>query len=74
MFLRNSKMEIDNLIKGDWYSAQYEGGFSIIFQVLTIDKNSNSIIFCRKHGININSIPSGYTQIIHHGVIEPEYF
>lgn len=64
-------MEIENLIVGSWYSAHYQSGFSIIFQVTEIIKSSISL--CRKDGTVINSIPSGYTQILLHGTDEPEY-
>lgn len=64
-------METINLIEGDWYSAQYQSEFSIIFQVISI--NDNTISLRRKDGIVFDSVPSGYIQIQHHGTEEPEY-
>jgi len=64
-------MDSQKLIVNDWYSAQYEGGFSIIFQVIEV--NNGDAIFCRKDGTIVDSIPDGYINILPHGALEPEY-
>lgn len=63
--------DTNKFAKYNWYSAVYESGFSIIFQVVEI--NNGSPIFCRKDGIIVDTLPSGYTEIIFHGLSEPEY-
>lgn len=64
-------MSIEQFTKDYWYSARYESGFSIIFQVLEIDKDGFTL--CRKDGTIVEVLPDGYQQIISHGNIEPEY-
>lgn len=64
-------MDAKRFIKQDWYSAKYESGFSIIFQVVEI--KDNSMTFCRKDGIIIDNLPSGYNEIVSYGSDEPEY-
>lgn len=57
--------------KDHWYSVRYESGFSIIFQV--VDPDGENFTLRRKDGVIVNSIPSGYEEIISYGVVEPEY-
>ncbi|HML66091.1 MAG TPA: hypothetical protein PKC55_14765 [Dysgonomonas sp.] len=64
-------MNREQFLPDNWYSAIYESGFSIIFQVVKDDGESFS--FCRKDGVIVDSIPDGFSQIIKHGLTEPEY-
>jgi len=64
-------MDIGLLEVGNWYCAVYESGFSIIFKVIEI--NDNIVKLCRKDGIEVDSIPSGYIEILSNGKKEPEY-
>lgn len=63
-------MVTEKFIEGNWYSAIYESGFKIIFKA---EKNGSSVIFCRKDGIEVDSLPSGYLEIVNNGIAEPEY-
>lgn len=64
-------MEKENYLIDNWYSAQYAEGFSIIFQA--VKTAGSTILFLRKDGTIIDAIPTGYTEIIPHGITEPEY-
>lgn len=64
-------MGIEQFTKDYWYSARYESGFSIIFQVLEADKEGLTLY--RKDGAIVDTIPEGYEEIVSHGNIEPEY-
>ena len=64
-------MSNDQFTKDNWYSARYESGFSIIFQVLEVNKDG--LTLCRKDGTIVDEIPEGYREIISYGNIEPEY-
>jgi len=64
-------MNREQFLQGNWYSAIYESGFSIVFQAVQDGKNSFS--FCRKDGIIVDSIPEGFSHIVKHGAVEPEY-
>jgi len=64
-------MGTEQFTENFWYSAQYESGFSIIFQVVEIENGSPT--FCRKDGVFIDSLPEGYQKIHSHGITEPEY-
>lgn len=64
-------MSIEQFTKDYWYSARYESGFSIIFQVLEVDKEG--LTLCRKDGTIVDMIPEGYQEIVPYGNVEPEY-
>jgi len=64
-------MDTEHFIQNNWYSAQYENGFNIIFQV--IDIKDGSMTLCRKDGVLVDTLPTGYSQIIPHGSSEPDY-
>lgn len=64
-------MEIKNFTINNWYSAKYESGFSIIFQVLDIDKDG--VTLCRKDGTIVDSVPQGYKEIVPLGIDETDY-
>lgn len=64
-------MGTERLIKGNWYSAIYESGFKIIFKVIKMEDGSMTL--CRKDGVEVDSLPTGYVEIINNGIAEPEY-
>jgi len=64
-------MNSNTFILNNWYAAKYPSAYSIIFQV--IEDENGSVTFCRKDREIVDSLPSGYDDIISYGSSEPEY-
>lgn len=61
---------MSQLVVGSWYSAIYESGFRITFQVLNYE--GKSISLCREDGAIVDSLPAGYVSMVSHGDSKPE--
>lgn len=57
------------MVVGSWYSAVYKEEFRITFQVLALEGKTMSL--CREDGAIVDSLPSGYLSLIHHGDNQP---
>lgn len=60
---------MNQMVVGSWYSAVYESGFRITFQVLAFE--GKSISLCREDGAIVDNLPSGYVSLVAHGDCQP---
>ena len=61
---------MNQMVIGGWYSAIYDSGFNITFQVLALE--GKSISLCREDGTITDNLPSGFVSLVSHGDYRPD--